>query len=40
MENFIKQNNDNGTFVNYTDYDAAIEETVNYIVDKYSRDKN
>ena len=40
MENFIKQNNDNGTFVNYTNYDTAIEETVNYIVDKYKISQN
>ena len=35
MENFIAQNNGNGTFLNGTDYNKLIEDTVDYIVNLY-----
>ena len=40
MKNFIKQNNNNGKFIKYDDYDLAIDKTVQYIVEKYKISQN
>ena len=40
MENFIKENNDNGIFIGADNYDAAIQATADYIASKYDVEQN